>query len=75
MNGILICCIILLLLYTIYLLALGYAWHRGRAHRLQRGTFGLPDVDSNQESRTYPRILCDILYAGLLFFCRLFPQN
>ena len=75
MNGIVIGCIILLILYTVYLLALFIAWYRGRAHRLQRGTFGLPDVDSNQEPRTYLRILGDILYAGLLFCCRLFPQN
>ena len=75
MNGILICCIIVLLLYTVYLLALVYAWYQSRAHRLQRGTLGLPDIDSNQAPRSYPRILGDLLYAAVLFLCRFFPQS
>ena len=75
MNGIVIFSIILLILYIVYLFALFVAWYRGRAHRIQRGILGLPDVDSNQEPRTYLRILGDIFYAGLLFCCRVFPQN
>ena len=75
MNGILIVLVSVLLLYIVYLLALVYAWYQSRAHRLQRGTLGLPDVDSNQAPRSYPRIFGDLLYAAVLFFCRLFPQN
>ena len=75
MNGIVIFSIILLILYTLYLLALFVAWYQARAHRIQRGILGLPDVDTNQEPRTYFRIFGDTCYAGLRFCCRVFPQN
>ena len=75
MNGILILCVCVFLLYTIYFLALGYAWYKSRAHRLQRGTLGLLEIDSNQAPRSYARIFGDLLYAALLFLFRLFPQS
>ena len=75
MNGIIILCIIASILYTVYFLALFYAWCQSRAHRLERGTLGLPDIDSNQAPRSYARIFGDLLYAALLFLCRLFPQS
>ena len=74
-NGILIFCACVFLLYTIYFLALGFAWYKSRQNRLQRGTVGLPEIDSNQAPRSYARILGDLLYTALLFLCCLFPQG
>ena len=75
MNGIVLFSILLLILYTLYLLALFVAWYQARTNRIQRGTVGLPDVDTAQEPRTYFRIFGDICYSGLRFCCRMFPQN
>ena len=75
MNGILIFFACVFFVYTIYFLALGFAWYKSRQNRLQRGTVGLPEIDSNQAPRSYARILGDLLYTALLFLCRLFPQG
>ena len=75
MNGIVIFSILLLILYTLYLLALFVAWYQARTHRIQRGIIGLPDVDSDQEPRTYFRIFGDICFCGLRFCCRMFSQH
>ena len=75
MNSILIFCACVFLLYTIYFLALGFAWYKSRQNRLQRGSDGLPEIDSHQAPRSYLRIFGDLLYTALLFLCRLFPQG
>ena len=75
MNGTLIFFSCVFLLYTIYFLALAIAWYKSRQNRLQRGSDGLPDIDSHQAPRSYLRIFGDLLYTALLFLCRLFPQG
>ena len=69
MNGILIFFACVFLVYTIYFLALGFAWYKSRQNRLHRGTDGLPEIDSHQAPRSYVRIFGDLLYTALLFLC------
>ena len=64
-----------ILLYSLYFLALAIAWYKSRQNRIQRGNEGLPDIDSHQAPRSYLRIFGDLCYTALLFLCRLFPQN
>ena len=75
MNGALIFFLCVFLLYSIYFLALAIAWYKSRQNRIQRGSDGLPDIDSHQAPRSYLRIFGDLCYTALLFLCRLFPQN
>ena len=64
-----------ILLYSLYFLALAIAWCKRRQNRIQRGNEGLPGLNSDQAPRSYLRIFGDLCYKALLLLCRLCPQN
>ena len=75
MNGFIICILVVIILYVLYFLLQFIAWLHARSNRLQRGTLGLPDLDTSQAPRTYWGMFGDFCYSFLLLCCRIFPQN
>ena len=75
MNGIFLSAIFITAIILLYLLLQVIACVRARKHRVQRGTVGLPDVDTFQPPRTRWTELGDICYVLYRFSCRICPTE